>query len=233
MILTLNNLLDHKQLQQLQGLLNNAPWGNGKVSAGAQAMAVKNNQHLDERSEVAQACQRLILDALDDQPSLFAWALPKRVFQPQFNRYTADTNHYGTHVDTAIRYPRFAKTPQSVIRADISCTVFLSDPTSYEGGELQIEAGQLSPEAQRFKGATGSVVLYPAHTLHQVTPVTRGERIACFFWIESMVRDPVQRQLLFNMDQSIQSLRSQHGETTELVQLTGSYHHLLRLWASV
>jgi len=169
-----------------------------------------------------------VLQALDGHPGFFSATLPKRVLPPLFNRYTGATNAYGSHVDQAVRYLPQAGSGAQRMRTDISCTLFLSDPADYDGGELVIET---TFGEQRVKLAAGDLVVYPGTSVHRVEPVTRGARLASFFWIESLVRSEAQRRLLYEMDLSLMALRSQLGETPALVQLTGTYHNLLRLWA--
>jgi PKHD-type hydroxylase len=149
------------------------------------------------------------------------------VYPPLFNRYTGGTNEFGNHIDNAVR--THAATARHV-RTDISCTLFLSDPASYDGGELVV---QDTYGEQRIKFDAGDLVLYPGTSVHRVESVTRGERLACFFWIESMVRRDDQRRLLYDMDMAILALRRAHGDSDETVRLTGCYHNLLRMWADV
>jgi PKHD-type hydroxylase len=179
---------------------------------------------------VAQALQGLILSALDRHPLFFSATLPKRVFPPMFNRYGGRTNTYGAHVDNAVRYvPARGGLPPERVRTDISCTLFLADPADYDGGELVIDD---TYGEQRVKLAAGDMVVYPGTSVHRVEPVTRGHRVASFFWVESMVRSDEQRRLLHDMDRHLMHLRSTVGETDAgVVGLTGSYHNLLRLWA--
>ena len=202
----------------------------GAVTAGAQALTVKNNEQLPVGSAVAQALQGLILSALDRHPLFFSATLPKRVFPPMFNRYGGRTNTYGAHVDNAVRYvPARGGLPPERVRTDISCTLFLADPADYDGGELVIDD---TYGEQRVKLAAGDMVVYPGTSVHRVEPVTRGHRVASFFWVESMVRSDEQRRLLHDMDRHLMHLRSTVGETDAgVVGLTGSYHNLLRLWA--
>ena len=200
-------------------------WRDGRATAGPQALQVKNNEQLAPGSEPHRALQALVLQALDRHPGFFSATLPKRVLPPLFNRYAGATNAYGNHVDQAVRY--LPGTAQRV-RTDISCTLFLSDPADYDGGELVIETAF---GEQRVKLAAGDLVVYPGTSVHRVEPVTRGARLASFFWIESLVRGDDQRRLLWEMDQSLMTLRTELGETPELVQLTGTYHNLLRMWA--
>jgi PKHD-type hydroxylase len=230
MLIRIPAVLDAAALAQARRLLAAAPWTDGAVSAGVQALTVKNNEQLPVGSEVAQALQGLILSALDRHPLFFSATLPKRVFPPMFNRYGGRTNTYGAHVDNAVRYvpPRGGLPPERV-RTDISCTLFLADPADYDGGELVIDD---TYGEQRIKLAAGDMVVYPGTSVHRVEPVTRGHRIASFFWVESMVRSDEQRRLLHDMDRYLMHLRSTVGETDPgVVGLTGSYHNLLRLWA--
>ncbi len=225
MLLKVPDVLTPDELQQARHLLATAPWTDGRASAGSQAALVKNNAQLPHACDAARALRPMVLAALDRQLAFFSACLPKRVLAPQFNRYGGGSNHYGNHVDSAIRYQ-----PDNgqKVRTDLSCTLFLSEPQSYDGGELVI---QDTPEPQRFKLPAGHLLLYPADRVHQVTPVTRGERLACFFWVESMVRSDAQRQLLFDLDTALLQLRAEHGENAATVALTGTYHNLLRMWA--
>ena len=225
MLLKIAQVLTPEALQEARRLLAEAPWQDGRATAGTQAALVKNNQQLALGSEPAKALQQLVLQALERHPMFFSAALPKRVLPPMFNRYAGASNEYGNHVDQAVRY-----VPGSGqrVRTDISCTLFFSDPADYDGGELAISD---TYGEQRVKLAAGDMVLYPGTSVHRVEPVTRGERLASFFWIESMVRSDEQRRLLYEMDMSLVRLRSEHGESEAAVQLTGTYHNLLRMWA--
>ena len=230
MLIRIPAVLDAAALAQARRLLADAPWSDGAVTAGAQALTVKNNEQLPVGSAVAQALQGLILSALDRHPLFFSATLPKRVFPPMFNRYGGRTNTYGAHVDNAVRYvPARGGLPPERVRTDISCTLFLADPADYDGGELVIDD---TYGEQRVKLAAGDMVVYPGTSVHRVEPVTRGHRVAGFFWVESMVRSDEQRRLLHDMDRHLMHLRSTVGETDAgVVGLTGSYHNLLRLWA--
>ena len=230
MLIRIPAVLDAAALAQARRLLADAPWSDGAVTAGAQALTVKNNAQLPVGSAVAQALQGLILSALDRHPLFFSATLPKRVFPPMFNRYGGRTNTYGAHVDNAVRYvPARGGLPPERVRTDISCTLFLADPADYDGGELVIDD---TYGEQRVKLAAGDMVVYPGTSVHRVEPVTRGHRVASFFWVESMVRSDEQRRLLHDMDRHLMHLRSTVGETDAgVVGLTGSYHNLLRLWA--
>lgn len=225
MLLTVPDVLDADTVQRARALLANAPWTDGRSTAGPQAAAVKNNEQLPHRCDAAAALRTLVLQALDRHPLVFSAALPRRVLPPMFNRYRGDTNAYGDHVDQAIR---FSPDSGERVRTDLSCTLFLSDPADYDGGALVIRTAF---GEQRVKLPAGHLVLYPGTSVHRVEPVTRGERLASFFWIESMVREDDRRQLLFDLDLQLMKLRETHGETDVAVGLTGTYHNLLRMWA--
>jgi PKHD-type hydroxylase len=221
----LPDLLLEQELHDARQLLVDAPWQDGRGSAGGQAAQVKNNEQLPRSCAAAQAIQACVLQALDRSTLFFSMALPRRVFPPHVNRYGAQRNHYGAHVDNAVR---LSGEQGRALRTDLSATVFLNDPDEYDGGELCIGTGLAQ---QRIKLPAGHMVLYAGNSLHQVTPVTRGYRLAAFFWIESMVRDDTQRALLHDLDMSILDLRSAHGDDATSVALTGTYHNLLRMWA--
>ena len=216
-------LLDAGELRHAQGLLAGARWTDGRASAGAQAALAKNNEQLAPQDDAARALRQIVLQALDRAPRFLAAALPKRVFPPHFNRYGGQANAYGPHVDGAIRFLENG----ARVRTDLSCTVFLSAPDDYDGGELAVGG----PDGVRsVKLAAGHAVLYPGTSVHEVRPVTRGQRLAGFFWIESMVRSHEQRKLLLDLDDALVELRAA-GETPATVALTGTYHNLLRMWA--
>jgi PKHD-type hydroxylase len=226
MLLHLEKILTPQELARARALLGpRAPWVDGRSSAGAQAVGRKNNDQLAQDSTEAAQLRELVLAALQRDPLFFSAALPRRIFNPLFNRYAGGSNHYGPHIDGAVLHSRH---PAQWVRTDLSCTLFLSDPADYDGGELVIREPQ---GERRFKLPAGDLLLYPGTTLHEVTPVTRGERIASFFWVESMVRSGEQRQLLFEMDMALLKLRERGGDDPALVQLTGTYHNLLRMWA--
>lgn len=229
MLLHIRQVLTADELAQARALMAEAPWGDGRVTAGRQSAQAKNNEQLPQDCAPAQALQQLVLAALNRHMVFFSAALPKRVFPPLFNRYGGQANAFGNHVDNAVRY--IPGTLGERVRTDISCTLFLSDPETYDGGELKVE-DTFGP--QSVKLPAGDMVLYPGTSVHRVEPVTRGHRVASFFWVESMVRSDEQRRLLYDMDQHLMSLRSRVGETDEaVIGLTGSYHNLLRLWADV
>jgi len=224
-MLHLEQLLLPEELARAQALLgDDAPWLDGRRSAGAQAGQVKHNQQLAQDSQASRELQPLILAALQRDALFASAALPRRILPPLFNRYAAPGQHYGAHIDSAI----LPLPGGQRMRGDLSCTVFLSDPESYEGGELRIQDGLGS---RGVKLAAGDALLYPASTVHEVTPVTRGVRLAAFFWIESLVRSAEQRSVLFDLDMNLLRLRARHGESAETVALTGTYHNLLRMWA--
>ena len=229
MFLHLKNILTPEEVQAARTLLGaDAPWIDGRSSAGGQALAHKRNEQLAQDSAQSQQLRALVLAALQRDALFFTAALPKKIFNPLFNRYSGDSNFYGDHVDGAVLR---SKSPDQWVRSDISCTLFLAEPDEYEGGELRIQEAH---SERHVKLPAGDMVLYPSSTVHQVAPVTRGARIASFFWIESMVRSDEQRRLLFDMDQHLIALRQQAGEADPaIVGLTGSYHNLLRMWADV
>lgn len=227
MLLHLPNVLSVQELKKAQSLLgDDAPWLDGFRSAGSQAATQKNNYQLSQKSDQSKELQSLILNALNQDQLFFSATLPLKILPPLFNRYGGDCNFYGPHIDGSV-----LKVPHSDdwLRSDVSCTVFLSDPNAYDGGELTI---QDTYGSRGVKFAAGDAVIYPATSVHQVTPVTRGVRIASFFWIESMVRSDEQRRILFDLDMNLLKLREKYGETAEATALTGVYHNLLRQWAS-
>lgn len=229
MLLHIPQVLTAAEVAQARALLAGADWADGRLTAGPQAAAVKHNQQLPADSAALAPLRSLVLAALDRHALFFSAALPKRLLPPLFNRYAGSSNRYGSHVDQAIRQAGAGQR----LRSDLSCTLFLSPPEAYAGGELVIEPapGQGGIGAQRIKLAAGDAVLYPGSSVHRVEPVTQGERLACVFWIESLVRSVEQRALLFNIDLALMQLRQRHGEDEATLSLTGSYHNLLRLWA--
>ncbi len=227
MILVLNNLFSPEDLASIRSDLGpQAPWISGASSAGGQAVTQKNNQQLAQDSALALRLQQRILQAVQADPLFFSVALPHKIFNPLFNCYSGTSNHYGPHIDSAVLHSRQAG---EWVRTDLSCTVFLSDPTDYDGGELTVHD---TYGTQSIKLPAGHAVLYPGTSLHEVRPVTRGQRLASFFWIQSMMRSDEQRRLLFDLDMNLLKLRQQHGETPETTALTGTYHNLLRMWSS-
>ena len=225
MLLNIPEVITQDEVRHARELLKTAPWTDGRASAGAQARQVKNNEQLPHDCDAAKQIRAMVLRGLDRHAIFFSAALPKRVFTPRINRYGGEANTYGNHVDNAIR---FAPDTGLRVRTDISCTVFLADPDEYDGGELVV---QDTFGEQRVKLRAGDMVLYPGTSVHKVEPVTRGYRLACFFWIESMVRSDEQRRLLYELDMNLLQLRKEHGEGPSTTALTGTYHNLLRMWA--
>jgi len=224
MMIVIRDVLSAEQLGTMRARLEAADWIDGNATSGHQSARAKRNRQLAEGAPEAKALGDIILDALAASPLFVAAALPLKVYPPLFNRYGMGEG-FGDHVDSAVRIRAGS---DFRIRSDLSATLFLSDPSEYEGGELVAE-GQAP-----VKLAAGDMVLYPASTVHHVTPVTRGERIASFFWIQSMVRDAAARAMLFDLDRSIQELTQAAGpDAPALIRLTGLYHNLLRRWAEL
>lgn len=228
MLLHIKGVLGRDELKAARAILDRAPWGDGRVTAGVQSALTKNNEQLEQQGEASKALQPIVLQGLNRHMGFFSAALPKRVFPPLFNRYGGTANAFGNHVDNAVRF--IPGTLGERVRTDISCTLFLADPDEYDGGELVIED---TFGAQSVKLPAGDLVLYPSYSVHRVEPVTRGERLACFSWVESMVREPQQRAMLNELDAAILALRADVGETAPVVSLTSCYHNLLRMWAQV
>lgn len=224
MLLPISDVLTAAQLEEARQIFACAEWVDGRVTAGHQSARSKNNRQLPENSEAARRLGEMILTALGQNPLFITAALPLRVFPPLFNRYQGGES-FGTHVDNAIR--QVTGTPHR-IRTDLSATLFFTGPDEYDGGELVVED---TYGAHNVKLPAGHMILYPAYSLHHVRPVTRGARVASFFWIQSMVRDDGKRSLLFDLDMAIQGLNRDHAEHPSSVQLTGVYHNLLRRWA--
>lgn len=226
MLLRVPEVLKQQQVAQCRQRLAQAPWLDGRVTAGFQSARAKHNGQLDQTSVLARELGAAVHDAVLHNALFFSAALPHIIFPPLFNRYTVGES-FGDHIDNAIRYDR-SQQPARAVRTDLSATLFLSDPAEYDGGELVIED---SSNPQRIKFAAGDLVLYSASHVHRVEAVTRGERIASFFWIQSMVRDAAARRILFDLDQAIQQLTGAHAEHAASVALTGVYHNLLRRWS--
>lgn len=226
MLLPIANVLTAEQVAHCRSRLDAADWADGRVTAGHQSAKAKDNAQLPEDSPVARELGAIVLEALSRSSTFFSAALPKRVFPPLFNRY-AGGQSFDYHVDNAIRYDRSAGRAEPV-RTDLSATLFLSAPEEYDGGELVIED---TFGTQSVKLAAGDMVLYPGTSLHKVLPVTRGARLASFFWIQSLLREDAQRRLMFELDVSIRRLTQTVPDHPALVQLTGVYHNLLRRWA--
>ena len=226
MLLQIPNVLSADEVASGRQRLEAAAWVDGRVTAGHQSAMAKDNQQLPEDSPVARQLGDDILGALQRNPLFISAALPARVFPPLFNRYQGG-HSFGNHVDNAIR--RVPGTPHR-IRTDLSATLFFVEPDEYDGGELVVED---TYGVHAVKLPAGHLVLYPSTSLHHVRPVTRGARLASFFWIQSMVRDDGERTLLFDLDSAIQLLGQEHPDHPVAVPLTGVYHNLLRRWAEV
>lgn len=226
MLLQIPDVLTAEQAAQCRQKIERAEWIDGRVTAGHQSARTKDNLQLAENHPLAQEMGELILAALERNPLFMSAALPLKVFPPLFNRYEGGQS-FGNHVDNSIR--QVAGTPHR-IRTDLSATLFLTNPEDYDGGELVIED---TYGVHSVKLSAGSMILYPATSLHNVRPVTRGARISSFFWIQSMVRDDGERTILFDMDTAIQRITETAPDHPSAVQLTGVYHNLLRRWADV
>jgi PKHD-type hydroxylase len=226
MMLHIPEVLTSVQVAEMRRTLDATDWVDGRATVGAQGAQVKKNRQLPETSPVGLELGNTILKALVNNPLFFAAALPMRYMPPLFNRYEGG-EHYGFHIDGSVR-----SIPGSnlSLRTDLSCTLFLCEPEDYDGGELIVADTYGEHEV---KLPAGDMILYPSSSLHKVEPVTRGARVCSFFWVQSMVADDGRRTMLFELDQNIQKLRAQLGDTEEVVSLTGHYHNLLRQWASV
>jgi PKHD-type hydroxylase len=226
MLLHIPDILTTEHVSHCRQKLEQADWVDGRVTAGHQSALAKDNMQLPEDHPVARELGELILAALQNNPLFMAAALPLKVFPPLFNRYQGGQS-FGTHVDNAVR--QVTGTPHRV-RTDLSATLFLASPDEYDGGELSVED---TYGLHNIKLPAGHLILYPASSLHHVQPVTRGARLASFFWIQSMVRDDGQRTLLFDLDMAIQRVGAEMADHPSVIQLTGVYHNLLRRWADV
>lgn len=225
MLIHVKGLLPAEPLQRCRQLLSKARWAEGGHTAGTQSAKVKNNLQLPPDAAQLPELRSIVIEYLQKNALFFSASLPRRVFPPLFNRYDGEANYFGDHVDNAVRtVPGTAEH----VRTDISCTLFLTGPQDYEGGELIIE-DSFGPRS--IKLPAGDAILYPASSVHRVQPVTRGSRTSCFFWIESMVREAEHRRILFDMDVAILNLRQSDGDSAPVVSLTSCYHNLLRLWA--
>ena len=221
------NVLSKEQVAEFRQMMETANWVGGKVTAGTLSASVKQNQQLSEQDPLTHHLSELVIQAIWKNPVFQAAALPCQIIPPLFNRYD-EHESFGFHVDNSIRLIR--GTAQQM-RTDLSCTLFLSEPEEYEGADLVIEDTYGYHEV---KLPAGDVVLYPATSLHEVSSIIRGTRFASFFWVQSMIRDDAERHMLFNLDQSIQSLRMQLGDQhEEVVKLTNLYHNLMRKWAEL
>jgi PKHD-type hydroxylase len=227
MLIQIPGVLTAAQVAEVRRIIDAADWVDGNVTSGAQAALAKRNRQLAEDSAAAKRAGDIVLDTLGRNPLFLSAALPARVWPPLFNRYGVG-ERFDMHVDNAVRIKRASG---ERLRSDLSATLFLADPASYEGGELTVED---TYGAHSVKLAAGDLILYPASSLHHVTPVTAGERVAAFFWVQSMIRDDARRRVLFDLDVAVQQLAREIGQGHEsVVALTGTYHNLLRMWAEV
>ena len=224
MIARIPGLLDMQALTAIAALLQEARWEDGRATAGHQSAQVKNNLQLPQGAPAAQQAGDIIVRALERHPDFISAALPHHVYPPLFNRYEPGMS-FGAHVDNAVRQ---VPGTHHRLRIDISATLFLSRPEDYDGGELVVED---TFGAHAVKLSAGDMVVYPASSLHKVQPVTRGARVAAFFWVQSMVRDDAARTLLFEMDTAIRELTAANSDSSALLRLTACYHNLLRRWA--
>lgn len=227
MPLQITDLLSGVLVAEFRRALAESTWIDGAATAGHLSHPVKHNRQLPETHPLAVELGNRILDLLERHPLFMSYAVPAQIVPPLFNAYRGG-EHYGRHIDGAVR-PIAGHSIR--IRSDISATLFLTDPEDYDGGELVIEEADDEPRA--YKLAAGTLLLYPSGSVHHVAPVTRGERLASFFWIQSMVRSSAQRAALFNLDRIVQQLRARLPDDPCLVDLTGHYHNLLRLWADI
>ncbi|ASJ75210.1 Fe2+-dependent dioxygenase [Granulosicoccus antarcticus] len=226
MLLAIESVFSVEEALEMRQQLAQSQWVDGKLSAGSQAATVKTNQHLDDRTELAQSIGSRILAVLNAHPQFISAALPNKIMPAKFNRYT-EGGQYGAHVDSSIM-----SLPGGMgqMRTDLSATLFLSRADDYDGGELLVET-QFG--TQEVKLEAGDLVLYPSTSLHQVNPVLKGARICSVFWIQSLVRDNQQREILYELDQSVQTLTLERGQgDSEVSRLTGIYHNLMRCWAT-
>jgi len=229
MLLHIPGVLDAAQVAEFRKRLVAAGWADGRITAGYQSARAKSNWQLPQDDPVARELSVAVRTALNRSPLFFAAALPRRVFTPLFNRYAVG-NGFGDHVDNAVRYEQSPGQAGQPVRTDLSATLFLSGPEEYDGGELVIGA---TSGAQRVKLPAGDMVLYSATTIHRVEAITRGERLASFLWVQSMVRDDGRRALLFDLDVAIQKLNQDHADHPSAVELVGVYNNLLRRWAEL
>jgi PKHD-type hydroxylase len=224
MLLPIENLLTKDEAEEVLKELSSQQWLDGSSSAGFQAAKVKSNLQLDDSTEAAEFLQKFILKKISQNQTFTSAALPKQIYPPKFNCYQ-DGGHYGSHIDSAV----MTLPNGQLLRTDISATLFLNDGKDYDGGELEIETKY---GIQSIKLNAGDLLIYPATSLHQVKAVTKGARFAAFFWIESLVRDTQQREMLFDLDQSIQYFSTlKDAENDKVSQITSVYHNLIRQWA--
>ena len=227
MLICIPDVLSKTDVAEFRGVMDAVEWEDGRSTAGSQSAEVKKNEQLPPNSDVSRKLGERVIRALTASPLFVSAAIPLHIFPPLFNRYGVG-QHFGVHVDNAVRGDHLTGTR---IRTDLSVTLFLSEPDEYDGGELVVEDYYGSHEV---KLPAGQLVLYPATSLHTVTPITRGVRVASFFWLQSMIRDAHARSMIFDLDTAIQELVERLGRNdAEVVKLSGLYHNLIRYWAEV
>jgi len=226
MVIAIPDVLDPRRVAAIRTALSDAgdAWVDGRVTAGHQGAHIKRNLQIDESSEVARTQGDVVVAALERNPLFISAALPHRVYPPMFNRYEHGMQ-FGTHVDGAVR---LVPGSGAKLRTDLSATLFLTEPSDYDGGELVIDD---THGTHTVKLPAGHMIVYPADSRHRITPITRGSRIGCFFWVQSLVRDDAQRRMLFDLDTAIQQLTATGADESARVRLVGCYHNLLRMWA--
>lgn len=227
MLLHIPDVLDPAQLARMRTVLDTAEWIDGRATVGVQGAQVKRNQQLDDHSLLRKQLGDMVLAALAASPLFHAATLPQRILPPRFNRYQSG-GEYGFHVDGAVMGATGNDGVAEQMRSDVSCTLFINEPGEYDGGELIISDTYGEHEV---KLPAGDLIVYPSSSLHRVTPVVRGVRLASFFWVQSLVRDGEQRGMLLDLDRSIQSLTQTGAERESVLRLTNLYHNLLRRWA--
>jgi len=226
MLIAIPELLTSDEVARVRAIIEPAQWIDGNATSGHQSVLAKRNEQLPEDSAAAREAGAIVLSALQRNPLFIAAALPAKIFPPLFNRY-AGGDRFGTHVDNAVRM----RSGDIRVRSDLSATIFLTEPDDYDGGELIVEDRY---GAQSVKLPIGHMLLYPASSLHRVEPVTRGSRIASFFWIQSMIRDDGARRILFDLDNGVRTVAADRGQDDRaVIELTGVYHNLLRRWAEL
>jgi PKHD-type hydroxylase len=227
MLICVPDVLSRADVADFRGAMNTAEWEDGRSTAGAQSAMVKKNEQLPPNGELSRQLGERVIKALAGNLLFISAAIPRHIFPPLFNRYGVG-QHFGVHIDNAVRGDHLTGMR---IRTDLSVTLFLSDPEEYDGGELVVEDDYGSHEV---KLPAGHLVLYPATSLHTVTPITRGVRMASFFWLQSMIRDGHARSMIFDLDNAIQGLVERLGRNdSQVVKLTGLYHNLIRYWVDV
>lgn len=225
MLVCIPDVLNAAQIVSLRERLDRAnDWVDGRVTAGYQGAPVKVNEQIDERSQTAIECQRIVVSALERNPKFISAVLPNMIYPPMFNRY-GEGCKFGPHIDGSVRiHPHTGHK----LRTDVSATLFLTNPDEYDGGELNVED---TYGLHKAKLKAGDMVVYPATSLHHVTPITRGVRTSCFFWVQSLIKEDGRRSILFDMDNAIQRLNETDADEVARRTLIGCYHNLVREWS--